>query len=566
MRKLLICVAALVWLISETAGVQGQEKVKPPPTRIPAKEDTLQARKRPVKKKPAPGLEIPDVLIYGRDTMKRVVGRKLTPPGDSARVVSPPVSFERQPAERLVGEKTGLQVSTPVPRRTWVRLLGGRFTTLTGQLVRWDQLGSVGYNFEARVGRSSGQFSNSEYARADLSGSLGFALGKRLRGDVQGIFRLSDYGLHGSVAPGRDRQLSSGYLRSRWLWTSSAGSEIELSAEGGVLRLEPEPPDLLARFGSSTDRWFRLKGRVAWGPEERRLSLAGDLMADHFDSGPLPDHDVRLGSVWAAASVALSPQSTLSVTLGLQRRNIEGDRLTFFAPRAKIMVQATPRFGLHASAGRELRYEPFPRLLAENPYVTLAPSLRPEEAQSYLEVGAEYRISENVALVGLLRNEQMDDYGFWQREDSTGLFSYGRLDNVGLTSFAAGLRLSVPSRLAADARLVVLDDHRGSPGSTVPFDLPYRERYQVPVQVTYRPSDRVKLSTSSTWVSSRRIRLSSRESLSAYWLLDAEVEVEVAPNVAILLQGKNLTDRRYSLWQGYPETGVVVMGGVVARW
>jgi outer membrane receptor protein involved in Fe transport len=128
------------------------------------------------------------------------------------------------------------------------------------------------------------------------------------------------------------------------------------------------------------------------------------------------------------------------------------------------------------------------------------------------------------------------------------------------------LRVAVPAGLSAEARLVILDDRRGAPGSTESFDVPYRERYQVPFRLAYHPNDRIQLSTTSTWVSSRRVALTEDTTLPAYWLIDAELEYRLVPAMGLVVSGKNLTDRKYSVWQGYPATGVLISGGVTARW
>ena len=566
MRRIGFYLAALIAL--QVTAAQAQEKAKPPPTRIDARQDTVRSRTRPqpVKKKPAANIEIPDVLIYGRDTVKRMVGEKLSPQTDSLRVVSPPVSFERRSAEEFEDRKRGVETAVVELRRTRAEVVGGRFATFAGDVARWGQRGGLDYTVEARLRRSSGQFPNSEYARVDLGAALGFAIGQRLRGEATTGFRLHDYGLQGALQPERDRQVTGGELSSRWLWSPGSETEVELSGEAGALRLEPEPPLLLTRFGTTSDRWFRLKARIAWGPAERRLSLAADMIADHFDNQPIPGRDVRLGSVWGAASLALSPRLSLLATLGVQRQEVERERQTFFAPQARLLWQASPRFAFHASAGRELRYQPFDRLLDENPYLSITPILVPEKVKAYMEFGTEYRLSGQATFVGVLRNERIDRYGFWQRSDSTGLFDYRRVDDVGLTTVGFGLRVTAPSGVEADLRLLVLDDRRGQPGAEEAFDLPYRERYQVPLRLSYRPQKQVRLSATSTWVSSRRTRLASRETLPAFWVMDAEVEVQATPNLAVVVQGKNLTDRRYSFWEGFREMGVVVMAGVVGRW
>jgi hypothetical protein len=559
-------IAGMLLIALQIPVAQGQEKAKPPPTRIEAKKDTLRSRPQPVKKKPEAKIEIPDVLIYGRDTMRRLVGEKLSPQKDSLEVVAPPVSFERRAADGFDQRKMKLDAGEPLVRQTRARFVGGRFATFTAEVARWGQSGGFDYTVEARLRRSNGQFPNSEYTRVDLGGAMGLALGPKLRGEVVAALRAYDYGLQGSTLPDRDRQVFSGELRSRWLWSAGAETEVELSAEAGALRLEPAPASLLTQLGATTDRWFRVKGKIAWGPSERRLSLAGDLIADHYNNNPIPGRDVRLGSVWGAASVRLSPQMSLLATLGVQRQDVERERETFFAPQAKVLWQASQRFAFHASAGRELRYQPFVRLLDENAYLSITPTLLPEKVKAYMELGIEYKLSDEVTAVSVLRNERMDRYGFWQRSDSTGLFDYRRVDDVGLTTAGLGLRVAVPSGIEADMRLLILDDRRGQPGSEEAFDLPYRERYQVPLRFSYRPSDQVRLRTTSTWVSSRRTRLDSSEALPAFWVLDAEVEVQVTSSLALVVQGRNLTDRRYSLWQGFPEMGVVVMGGVVGRW
>jgi len=53
--------------------------------------------------------------------------------------------------------------------------------------------------------------------------------------------------------------------------------------------------------------------------------------------------------------------------------------------------------------------------------------------------------------------------------------------------------------------------------------------------------------------------------LPAFGLFHADMSLNVARNISALLSVRNLLDAKYVQWQGYPEMGIIIAGGLRAR-
>ena len=155
-----------------------------PTTTITTPSDTTEYQ--PPEKKPDPKdpkIELPDVLIYGKDQYHRTVKNKkdVTPESPSLirkEAAYEPMStwFSRDDQKPHIDESDSLII-----QQIWAKLMGGSLLTLTGDVGYWQRLDQGDVAAYAWFDRSEGQFHNSKYGQGGLSGTFGYEIAPKVK-------------------------------------------------------------------------------------------------------------------------------------------------------------------------------------------------------------------------------------------------------------------------------------------------------------------------------------------------------------------------------------------------
>lgn len=200
---------------------QEKEKPQPPSPRLALPDDstaTAEREKQESEEKTSDRLQLPDVLIYGKDIEVRILGEKMTvSPG---RLMLEPLSEDEVrtggPAA-LAGSKAARHEETSPPNNFRADLVGGSFgqfalgafarfvRALTGSQPNKRMELSADLDFN----RADGQFSNSDFRDWRLGVTGGYNWGEASRTQLRIGGGNRRYGFHGAINPNLDAKVGN---------------------------------------------------------------------------------------------------------------------------------------------------------------------------------------------------------------------------------------------------------------------------------------------------------------------------------------------------------------------
>lgn len=518
-----------------------------------------------------PQLELPEVLVYGRDTSLRLPGEKLTvehPPAVPLRETWAATADTGAAAireELFAGGRPSLHWLS-------VRLEGGSYWTANGEARYRKSAGRLTYGAGMSFRRSDGAVDNGHYAILGLGGQVAYPLPER--GTVEAHLSLTqaDYGLAGATLPDTARALQA----QRHAMAASVGTRAEVGvARDGRLTicydyssLRSSDDTLTARLGRLAADLHRLEttasvrvgrsdvfGRIGYLGEGYR---SGGAQKSRWNSFVQAEGGIS-GDVLGYGRVYLA--------LGLHGFSWPGEGWTSgFAATARLGLATSPKMGWTLELRRAYDYRPLGDRSAENPYYAPDLELQPVRTNFACTVGAEWQLAPDLVLVARAGRAWLQDQWYWQREPATGLFTTGVVPKLKLSYGTLALRYVPNSRLDIEARCLLWRDSFRLEQWPRAADAPYLAHRRLPVTVSYRLGDRTRIELSSDVISSRCAEISSQTKLAPYTLLGCVITHQLGKRCVILVRGENLTNSKYERWQGYGEMGLRILAGGFARW
>ena len=95
--------------------------------------------------------------------------------------------------------------------------------------------------------------------------------------------------------------------------------------------------------------------------------------------------------------------------------------------------------------------------------------------------------------------------------------------------------------------------------------LPYRPDFRLPIRASVQLLPELNLTLTADVIGERKKKIYSDETFPTYGLFHIDMKYEFHKNVTALLTVQNLLDTKYTIWEGYPEMGIVVLGGARIR-
>jgi outer membrane receptor protein involved in Fe transport len=95
--------------------------------------------------------------------------------------------------------------------------------------------------------------------------------------------------------------------------------------------------------------------------------------------------------------------------------------------------------------------------------------------------------------------------------------------------------------------------------------LPYRPDFRLPIRASIQLLPQMNLTLTADVFGKRRKSLLHNATMPTYSLFHIDLKYDVLDNITALLSVRNLLDANYSVWEGYDEPGILVLGGVRAQ-
>ncbi|MCR4439030.1 MAG: TonB-dependent receptor [candidate division KSB1 bacterium] len=520
-----------------------------------------------------PQWELPEVLVYGRDTSLRLPGQKLAIGGKPAIAYRPQEQRETIPSTMVsAAPQELLAESGPQARSLLLRAEGGSYWTANVAALYRGARRRMNYGADISFRRSDGAVENGQYAILDLGGRVTYPFSPRGAVHAHVDINQAGYGLAGATPPDTARALKA----ERHASAVSLGTGLELGlGDRGQLTVAYEYATLRSsddtlgvRLSRVSDGLHRLDTRVVFpfGSIELLANISY-LSEGYRPQGARGTQQSSLVQAeWGVAGEVLARGHAY---LGLGFHGVSsaaGGQSSALSIAGRFWIAPSPRLGLTVEFRRGYDCSTLMERRAENPYHAPHLLLQPVLTKFALAVGAEWRVASQLVLEARVGRSWMKDQWYWQRDPASGLFTVGVVPDVKMNHAALVVRGEPAANLSIEARYALYSDSfrlAQVPGAA---DLPYLAHRRVPLSAAYRLGERTRLQLRSDLMSSRTADLVRQAKLKPYALLSCAVTHQLNRRVSLFVQGENLTNRSYERWQGYPEMGLTIQAGGFATW
>ncbi len=543
-----------------------------PKTDIDLPSDTTKVQP-PAEKKPEPQdpkLELPDVLILGQDRYHRTVREKKTLAPESPTLIRNQAAYEPLSVwfSRDAEKPTAARTDSLTVRQAWAKLKGGSFYTVLGEAGYWQKLlkgDALGYVW---FDRSEGQFTNTKYAEGGLSGKVSYELAPQVTGIARAAYNKYASGLYTTAFQDHAKRfVNHGFFAADMNYDINQISDGNLGFEVGGFSMQSDTSG--TQINNSDEMYYNIHFNYTAQVKKTQFSAHGKYVRETLKV----DKD-SLSNKSALATVgveALQPISTIfSAALGVDYQQFSLDTLevqTRFSPYARINLVPSASVGLTLHVSTGFAYTTYADYWQENFYISHSVPMRPNEEKLGLQAKLDIELSEYFKLNAGYKRQWMETMYYWQADSTTALLGLTPLSDARLAEIQLGAVVALSDKTQLQVSYIDYSDQvpeELAPASNL-NQIPYRADFRLPIRASIQLLPDMNLTLSADIVGERKKQLGSKERLPSFALFHVDVSKDFGPTFTGLLTVNNLLDARYSIWQGYPETGIRVLAGVRAK-
>lgn len=536
-----------------------------PPTRIVLPSDSVTVVNDAQKiEADSSRIELPEVLILGRDRSQRMVENKKNSNRELPRLLMPdyaPVSiWSRRDDSRVVAG----DAAPARNRRFWAGLAGGSYASVLGDAGFWGRFPQGETRLGARLDRSNGAYRNSQHALAGVEAHVQGPVRADLDAAIDLAYDHRTMGAHGAALTDFERSGSHVTMQTSAEYRIAANRTAHGRLSLGNISLSSDTSDAAWRHsdhftlglaGDYTHNWdhWQLSGSASF----ERETLSSDR--DSVDMMAVRN-EIRI-------EAQTRPFSGLRTTVGLGWQSCatdSGDAGRLWA-LAQAVFMPNPRWGVTVSVTSGLTDRRYAMHVQANPYVAHVIPLLSDERPLALQLKAETRLLQKVTLYALVYHAQQKSYSYWERNASSGLFDVRRMEDVQLTELQLGGSGEISSGLRMQGSFSLNSDHLQQAGLFGKDDrLPYRPDYLLKGQVDVSLPWQLELEGRAELLGERRRGVNLPGRLPEVLLVHARLGRDFGRHLRADVNVQNLLNRDYVIWEGYREPGVQIFLGV--RW
>lgn len=572
-------VSSLLFLLSFClmASANSQEKKKrekpqAPPARVVLPDDSLrqaQDDKKPARPEPGERLQLPEVLIYGKDRARRIAGKKITISADKTELITPPAMYEPISVEELSrDERQGLaRADSGKLRQLSTRFQAGNYRQLGATANWWQKSQRLDGGFDIGYQRSLGQFVNSLREDISVKARVGGASGEK--GDWQAFaeFASADYGLYGAVQRETDRTNRRVQIGLSGEYIPTQSLSLDVSAETAISRMQDTlPPDSASITRTFDNTLLRISAEL-----KKMLSPQSELFLQFRNVSDRPETRISgvssIGQQRLRAGISINPKKWLSFLVAAEftTRKVDTLKTSRWRPAGSLILAPSQKLIATIRFSSGFTYSPWQEWQVTNPFLSSETFSLPEEQRWHVASTLQWRLGRKLVLRAKFSRRRIDGFNYFER-DSSGTFVLRQTDaRLGATSIGVQISLSPSTRL--EASLGTFDDAvRTGGGFMSLIDLPYRNELQIAAKLLYEPNGPFQAGVYFNWIDKRKVALGQKRTLPAYGKLDFTASYNLTRWLQVFASGENLLDEAYQVWEGYRGQGASGVAGLQARW
>ncbi len=588
-EKNIIALLIFTFVFAASTSLFSQEKKKKPQapkTRVTLPKDSTKTKagqkgKSQNQKAKDERLELPDVLIYGEDSERRVAGEKITISGDQPELVNPSATYDPVKARDIQPAAERRQYQQELRRsqstQAGLRVHGGQYEQIGVAGSLWQSLPSFNYGLDAIVDHTGGQFENSQRDNVTLGGRIGFGSGSRGRTRFEGRFSTLRYGLHGAVADStykRDVDTSELLYAGQYFLTSTLQTTLEAGFQTADLQ---DKVDTLATLPLNVDNTrYKLGIEIKQTIGGSEISLSGSTISDKAEGAINDSAEVKLHEASLGFDFNLGPKLNTTIALDYTRSELGSEIQTRLRPSVRLFLIPVEKIAATLSFTSGLSYRPWTDMFSTNPYISPFSRPRPENKVWDISAGIDWRLTPSFIVKGRFERKKINGLNFFLR-DTEGAYTLN-FDEFVLGLASIGGRLQVNDQLKAEFSFNIFDDSYkiGEGNFQGIFDVPYRGEFRAPLNIEYSPTEKLSLETNVAWIGDRRISILPDEvlpdgtpvflKLPSYIYGGFNINYRISEQFGIFASANNILNDAYARWENYQEMGFNALGGFTATW
>ena len=514
------------------------------------------------------GLELPDVIIYGKDKVVRKTGEKLDISGDDSKIVAPAMNYQPDIKSNISGEKFYYQPSHAGTNSKKMILLNyGRFQQIRTEAGWWQEMDKLNFGVSGSYSRSDGQFENSQFVNGGIDAQFGGYLSPEFVIKTKGKYQFADFGLYGAEINNltRKRRKSEISIDGQWLGSKNFSTNVELFYRNNNF----EDNDSASTLDKFSDSEFGLTTNYKTKFRGMRLSIAGFYYHNNFNNNT-SNFDATQNYFQLNPGVTFAIKQLVVFKAGLIFQDLEITNSiseTLFSPEIEIIFTPSQKVGFDFKASRGYTPMNYNNWWGKNPFLTNQFNLLPLKKKSDLKFGFEYSPLSTITFKNNLSRQDWENYAYWFRNSETGLFQLNRLDNVVLFTWNLQTEVNFSPKLKfAGGMQIIFDSIKNDTLSVKNSCLPYQQQFYIPVNLSYKISQSSMALINFSWMGARKISFQNEDELAGFGLLSFELQKQLFNHYSIYLAGKNLLDQKNYLWQNYPGMGIYFEVGIKGNW
>lgn len=569
-RSIIECLFSIL-LISLSAPAQKTT----PQTAISIPSDTTRDQPQPEKKPEPkePRLELPDVLILGKDQYHRTVKSKKDLAPESPSLVHKQAAYEplsiwfKRNEEKPYFEQTDSLTN----RQLWGRLKGGSYLTFEGDAGAWQRLQHGDVAAYAWLDRSDGQHANSKYGQAGLFGMFSYEVAAKVKALLKAEYSHHSRGLQKSGYRIDDavRYAGAGWLSANLQYDVNRLSDGNLGFKIGGLALTSDTSGV--EIDKSDALYYKIHFDYTTQYKKTQIQAKGHYIRETLETKA---DSLRSHSGFGAVGVEImQPLSSLfTAALGTDFQVYKLDSLvnkSRFAPYGRINFIPSSKVGLSLHLSSGYLHNMFITDWQDNNYAAHRLPQQPATENFAFKLKGDVEITEHIKFRGSFSRQWMKEMFYWQSDTSTGLFSRYPIADTKLTEIELGVVAEINDNTRLQASFIDYSDRipaKEAQGAENTLNrLPYRPDFRIPVRAFIQLLPDMHLTLTADIIGERKKNLVTDGVFPAHGLLHADVNYDITKAVSILFSAHNVLDTKYAFWDGYPEMGIVVLGGVRVR-
>lgn len=567
MKKLIAITIIIITIISFNVTTVFSQTEKQPPKKEPK---PLELEEKEEKKKDE-DLDLPEVVIYGKDKTK-ITGEKVLISEDSLQIL---------PIDPLLISKTSDESTSE--RRTYQQLFAakdsvlyhsigyinaayGNLSSLEGELYYGNYQNRLRYILDLEHKSNEGSVDHSSRRNEFFTGGVSYKTGGNIQLGLMGKWHNKDYQLSPRDTLNSERTMNrfAGEVNAKGkitpftsfdVSTVIAQNKIDFSESG--LDTTFEETEINADF-----RLLQLLG-------EQLISLEGNFL--HIDATDLGDNQKKTNflhtKLWGNKSFFTDTfLRKITVQGGLSYNYFSPDTLETVSeiyPFLKLLFNPDINFGeltFSVAYDGELEFYPYYTLFKQNPYAKLSMGNVATETSHRLTSSLNLVYNKNLSFELTYMWENMDDFPVWHEDNSLWNRYYTDIKRNSLI-FANTYNLN--------DELAIVNEIKYQSFSGVPDEIeniPYQADWEANLSLIWDKEDYFNLETELQFVGERYADTITEEKLENYWLLNLMLVKDINKNFNVFARAYNVLNKKYEIWKDYSEPEARILAGVGFNW